>query len=70
MNIGLRVAVGAIGLINASFIGIVAAELASPVIGWIAGALTLGLEAWGFRKMRALIAQPPQAQDLAQETQA
>ena len=70
MNIGLRVAIGAIGLINASFIGIVAAELASPVIGWIAGALTLGLEAWGFRKMRALIAQPPQAQDLAQETQA
>ena len=70
MKAGLRIAVWAIGLINASFIGIVAAELASPLIGWILGALTLGLEAWGFRHMRALMAQPPQAQHAAQETQA
>lgn len=69
MNIGLRIAIWVIGLLNASFIGIVAAELASPLIGWILGALTLGLEAWGFRQLRALIAQP-HAQATAQETQA
>ena len=68
MNLGLRLAAWAIGLMNAGFIGIVAAELSNPAIGWILGGATLALEAWAFQRVRTLIAQP-QVEPTPQETQ-
>ena len=69
MNAGAKIAVYSIGLINASFIAVVAYELAGPIASALAGALTLALEAWAVTRVRALMT-PNQVGQAPQETQA
>jgi hypothetical protein len=69
MNLGAKIAAFLVGVINASFIAVVAHELVGLAAGVTAGLLTFALEAWAFARVRTLMT-PPQVGNAPQETQA
>lgn len=70
MNGLVMFAIGSVGLLNAGFIGVVLAEMASPAVGVAGGLATLVVESLIVRRVRQAIAASSSSSTSRQEGRA